>query len=771
VTLGIVFGVALSAGLVVYIPIYQEAVDDAQNIDRKLTVSDENPTIIYSGDKTHKILYRVAAIRRKVIDLNDPKYPKYLRYAIVAAEDRRFYDHKGVDPIGLGRVLFTAVRDRHVGSGGSTISMQLAKLMINGDARTPLRKLKDIATAQQIETLKSKDEILNLYANYAYYGEHAYGIERAAQVYFGKPAEKLTLGESAMLARSVRLPGRVNPIKTPDKMLNLRDYVLGVMREENWITPGEYDAGIREVPKVNKRPSYSAPLVSKDAGYFVDHVLAQLAHDFPDIDFKEGGYRIETNLNWALQQRTIQAVDDTLAQFKGQQVNDGAIVLMDPEGRILSEVGGPDYARRQYNVVTQGLGRQPGSAFKPIVYATALKSGRYTPYSTLSNAPIHRKDGRKWWNPQNASRRENARSYSMYTALAASINLPAIHTIDELTPHVVAKEAKEAFGIKTDLMPVASLALGSTAVKPLEMLEAYSVFTLGGNRAEPQPIARVIGPDGNVLREYGPVVHTAALDPKVAQQMDELLKGPVSRGGTAVGASVVPNARGKTGTTNDHKDAWFCGYSDGLTAVAWTGNTNFKSKSGGQLSMGSRVFGGTVAVKIWIDVMQAAHQLGLANGVKASPGARITVAAAPDEAPHPYRERHTDDDAIKNPITPVEPNPVDPVDGGAPDPASVEPPPVSDAGGDDPDKTPPPTEPPATSPPPVEATPVPVRPVSTKPTTRRSDPPKPRPVEQTEDVMICVDTGLRAGMYCPETVTRSFPKGRAPRGRCTIHHA
>ena len=745
----------VSAGLVIYIPIYQEAVDDASNIEKRLTVLDSNPTKILSADG--QILYSVAAVRRTVIDLTDPKYPSYVRYALVAAEDRRFFDHKGVDPMGLAR----AVWRRGAAGGGSTISMQLAKNLVNGDDRSLKRKLKDIATAQQIESLKSKDEILNLYANSSYFGEHAFGIERASEIYFNKTADKLTVGEAAMLARCVRLPGRVNPVKSLKKMLPLRDYVLNVMREEGWITEGQYEEGVQEVPRIYHGKSNGVRSIKLDAGYFVHHVLAQLAVDYPGVDFDAGGYTIQTTLSYALQKRAVRAVDDTLAEYRGDNVNDGAIVLMDASGRILAEVGGPSYAKRQYNVVTQGQGRQPGSSFKAIVYTTALKNGKLHPGDMISNAPIHKRINRHtWWSPQNASPRENASSYSLESAFALSVNRPAIHTIEDVGPKNVVAAAHDVFGIKSPLDPVDALALGVSSVKPVEMLEAYSVFMLGGDRVEPQPIVRVVGPDGEDMRPggYDPKIHKAVLDPKIAKEMDEVMKGPVQFG-TATYAQAVPNARGKTGTTNDHKDAWFCGYSDGLVAVAWTGNT---SKTGGQLSMGRSVFGGTVPVKIWTALMESAHGLNLAKGVRQTPGTTVSAAAAPDEEPVVKPVRADDDaDARPDPGAPkTKPDAPVTIDPGS-DPNAAPTAPTGDPNDPtkaDPDKTDPSKSSPPTTTPPDDPP---------KRTRRADSPPK---ATETEEVVVCVDTGLRANDYCPETVTRRFAKGRAPKKVCTLHH-
>ena len=748
--------------MAVYIPIFQEANDDAQNIERRLIVTDSYPSVIKSADGY--TLYSVAAVRRKVVHLEDPKYPPYVRYAIVAAEDRRFFDHKGVDPMGLARAVW------HHGSagGGSTISMQLAKNLVNGDDRSLKRKLKDIATAQQIESLKTKDEILNLYANSAYYGEHAFGIEMAAEIYFGKTADKLTVGEAAMLARCVRLPGRVNPVKSLKKMLPLRDYVLNVMREEGWITEGQYEEGIQEVPKVVHTRIQGQRTIKPDAGYFVHHVLAQMERDFPEVDLASGGYTVQTTLNYGLQKRAVHAVDATLDEYRGDRVNDGAVVIMDAQGRILAEVGGPDYTKRQYNVITQG-GRQSGSAFKAFVYTTAIKNGLLHRGDMISNAPIHKRINRHtWWNPQNASRRENNPSYSLETAFALSVNRPAIHTIENVGPKNVVAAAHDVFGIKSHLEAVDAQALGVSDVKPIEMLEAYSVFMLGGDRVEPQPIVRVVGPGGQEIRKYDPIVHRKVLDEKVAKDMDEVMKGPVQYG-TATYAQAVSDARGKTGTTNDHKDAWFCGYADGLAAVAWTGNT---SKSGGKLPMGSAVFGGTVPVKIWTAVMLAARDLKLDRGTSqhaAGPGTTVSASAAPDE--EPTRPDRSDDTARPDPDAP---KPTEPV---TVDPAPEDPPATDPSSGDgdgakraDPQGTETPkTDPPKTDPsktdPPVT---LPDDPPADSPPKRvkRAEGPK---EAATEEVVVCVDTGMLATDYCPETVHRKFAKGRAPHKRCTLH--
>lgn len=753
------FLLALSVVLVVYIPIYQEAADDTSNIEARLVVKDSNPTIVWSADGQK--LYTVSSIQRTVVDLRD--LPKYVGEALVAAEDRRFYDHKGVDPIGLLRVAFTTVRDRHAGQGGSTISMQLAKQMVTGDERTITRKLRQIATAQQIENLKTKEEILNLYANEVYYGQGAFGIERAAQVYFKKSAKKLTIAEAAMLARCVRQPSRVNPVKTLRRSLAERDYVLQVMRDENWITEGQYQQALREVPKLNPNPNGNRVQINGESGYFVQHALQQFEQDFPGVDYREGGYNIYTTLNYRLQKRAIAAVKQILAENRGHKVNDGAIVVMDGNGRIMAEVGGADYDKRQFNVITHGF-RQPGSAFKAFVYATGLRNGVLHPGSTLDNSPVNERNGDgTYYRPQNASRNENRSTYSLEDAFAYSVNRAAVHALKEIGPENVVAAARDVFGFKSKLHPYLSLALGTSEVSPLEMLEGYSVFMLGGDRVKPQPLARVVGPDGTELRRYDPVRYVGVLDPTVAKEMDRIMLGPVQYGTATWARDKVPNAHGKTGTTNDAKDAWFCGYSDGLIGVGWVGNS---SRKGSALAMSSSVFGGTVTVKIWTQVMQAAHNLGLAKGLPnapSSPTTSVTVSTAPAEPEvPPLHETPQDAGAPKSDpaSTPDETPTKDPI---VIEPASTTP--------DDP----PLQDPDVPQIDPTDQGLVPADQVDRKPARRdppRRDPPRrpSPPAEETVSVEICVDSGMKASMYCPETVIKQFPKRRAPRKICTIHH-
>jgi penicillin-binding protein 1A len=744
------------AGLFIWTPVYRQAVADATSIDSKLVVHSSDPSTIVASDGT--VLYRISMQRRNVVAIST--LPKYVRDAVVAAEDRRFYTHQGVDLTGLLRSTFLAVRDRRASQGASTIDMQLAKNLVNGDERSFDRKLRDIATAQQIDKLKSKDEILNLYMNEVYFGQGAWGIEAAAETYFGKHAAKLDIAEAAMLARCIRHPSRDNPIKDPKGSIDRRNYVLGVMRDENWIDETQYEKAVTEEPKIDRYTYQGVSWINPTAGYFVGHVLSVFHDDYPNIDLQEGGYRIETTLNYALQKKAVEAVASTLREHHAQAVTDAAIVVMDSQGRILAEQGGPGYEKNKFNIITQSHSLQPGSSFKPFVYATALKEGVVHMGEELSNEPIYEDRYGTPWEPRNNGKERIGGYVGMETAFASSINLPAIHTLQKVGAEKVVSYAHDTFGFeKSHIPPFESLALGTAEVYPLEMAKAYSVFMLRGDRVDPYPIDRIIAPDGEALKVYSPNKVSTGFDSEVCDDIDQLMRAVVEHG-TGTAALEVPDARGKTGTTQDAKDAWFCGYSDGILAVSWCGNMQTIHGTPHRLPMRSSVFGGTVTCGMWAQVMMKAHDLHLTH-VTPPPVEQDRVATR--AKPLPKR----DEDSVK-------------IDEDKPDEPDVAKPPKDDALTSEPGTPIPPpddqvVEKPKTKP---KKLPEPKKDDSNDP----SDAPKPKAVARSSEsrqasdedsdyvtVEICADTGMRAGKYCPETVARRYRKGTEPRQVCRLH--
>jgi len=718
-------------------------------LDEKLTELRAKPTVILSSDG--KELYSAQSEYREPIQ-SLKEVPKHVVDATLAAEDRRFYDHRGIDWVGVGRATVTNVREGRAAQGASTITMQLAKRLYTSPDRSFMRKMKDMALAVQIEQKMPKDEILRLYLNQVFYGAGAYGIGAAAKTYFGKELDELTIGEAALLARVVRRPSHENPFENLEKSIENRDVVLATMRSEGMISQSEYDAAIKETPKLLPKRFASGSHI-KRSPYFVNYVLDTLKRELPGVDITEGGYTIETTIDTDLDDFAQKAVRDIVRQYRRQRLTTGAFVVMDDEGKILAMIGGANYDNNEFNVISQGQ-RQPGSAFKPFVYATAFSMNVIGPRDSISNEPFYLDDpinGRKRW-PKNSNGKYGG-SLSVRTALASSYNVPAVRVCDMVTPQVAANYARDVFGFQSRIEPVLSMVLGSNAVSPLEMAQGYSVFMNYGDRATPICIKRIIGPNGEVVKEWEPELRRVNVDPRVWGEMDEILRAVVTSG-TGRRAQSVPDARGKTGTTSDNRDAWFCGYTNNLVGIGWVASER-KVNGRWQYDVMPGVFGGQVTIHMWTAVMkEAVRKFG-------------------------KKESHRPEDMERIPLAQRDPEPEPPLD---------EEPPIDDVTGGDP-PGPPPDMPPGTGTdpqidpvtglpydqvPPATTetrppTPTPrteTRPPSTRPEPRNEGPPPAREVM----VEICADSGQVATRYCPETVTRRMARENAPRGRCPLHN-
>lgn len=709
------------------------------------------PTRIMSRDG--KLLYSVQSEFREPVKYED--IPKHVRDAIVAAEDKRFFDHSGVDYWAMGRILVVGAKEGRLSQGGSTLTMQLAKRFYSEGERTFNRKLQDVALATTMERDMSKEQILTLYLNTMYFGERAYGIQAASEVYFGKKdLNDLTIAEAAMLARCVRRPSDVNPVRNLQASIDNRNTVLGIMRDEHMITQPEYDEGIAEKVKLAPRKDRVTSQLHR-APYFVDQVLGQLDDDFPDIDFKAGGYTVFTTLDTGLQAFAEKSVKAFLKKHADDKVNSACFVLMDKQGQILAEVGGRDYQKSQFNIVTQGL-LQPGSSFKAYLYSAALSTGAITMDTSLGNEPFEYDMGphAKPWIPKNSSSIENRYRTSVYAAFAGSYNVAAAHVMEMTGPQTVKAMATSVFGIKSLNRQGAhpSMALGAVEVHPLEMAQGYSVFMLHGDRATPYCINKVVGPDGSIVRSYAPRIFRNQLDPWVCEQMNELLHLVVT-GGTASQAlgDAMPNARGKTGTTSDNKDAWFCGYQDGLVGISWCGNMVVRKGQVFQLPMGSHMYGGTAPAYFWRDIMQYALKKGFGSKV---PDVKPAV------EPEPKDDEKQDETKVK--VIPPPDEVVDPsgTTGGDGAPITVPDPNATNGGADGGDGATPPVNPAGAPDSPS---------VHRDPPKRHDDPRRGEDNGDTVRVDICAESGMRATIYCPETVTRTFRKGSEPKKRCTIH--
>jgi len=687
-----------------------------------------------------QVLFTMAAEFREPIRITD--VPQIVKDATLAAEDRRFYEHQGIDPIAVGRQMFTNVRERRIAGGASTLTMQLAKRLAGDDDKTFRRKIDDMALAVLIERRYTKDEILEMYLNQVFYGSQAYGIQAAADVYFGKSLKKLTVAEAALLSRCVRLPSRENPFANPERAVMNRNVVLRVMRDDGKIDQATLEKALDEPLRLKPR-SRKGVSSNKVAPYFVDYVLDFIRRELPQVDFEQGGYRIETTINLKYQRAAEDAVEKLLREYRRSKVRTGAFLLMDRDGRILAMVGGGNYERNQFNMLTQGR-RQPGSSFKPLVYAMAFERGALSPMDRLSNDRFTwtNPDSGEVWAPKNSSGRYGG-MVTVQTAIAASLNMPAIRALERVGARPFVEYAHQVYGITSDLDPVLPLALGATALRPVELAQAYSVFMRLGDRVTPFGVTRVTAPDGGVVMEYLPNIRGNVMGRVSAESMDGLLRQVVvGTGGTARRAGVIVNARGKTGTTSDNRDAWFIGYTDQFLGLGWIANeVPGPRKVGWRYEpMSSRVFGGTVTIQMWTNVLRVAQKLSGEQPSKRSYSMKRAPVAPPTDA------------------TVVE-------DG-------TEDLPVADAG------TAPPTETPRDETPAEAGTSngnspdSPESPTPREPTRKPPEQPTSPPKENESlsvSVTVCADSNELANASCPEQVVSSFRRGTEPKRRCHLH--
>ena len=507
--------------------------------------------------------------------------PDYVPNAFIAIEDRRFYSHHGIDPLGITRALVADIFHRGAAQGGSTITQQLAKNLFLTQERTVSRKLQEIALAFWLEHKFSKTQILELYLNRVYFGAGAYGIEGAAQRYFGKSARHLTLAEAAMLAGLVQAPSRLAPNRNPQGAERRAAVVLANMVDLKMVAPGAAKLALAHPARAVKPPA--AGSVNYAADWVMDAVNDLIGKYDQDIV-------VDTTLNPALQGAAERALVDTL-DARGDKLNigDGALVAMTPDGALRALVGGRDYGQSQFNRAVDAK-RQPGSAFKPFVYLTALEHG-LTPDTVREDAPI----AVKGWRPENYERHYLG-PVTLRQALADSLNTVSVRLTLEFTPQAVVRTAYR-LGIASILEPNASIALGTSEVSPLELVSAYATFANGGIAVSPHVVERIRSADGTLYSRTAQPLGRI-VDARYVGMMNTMLRETLVSG-TARAANLPGwQAAGKTGTSQDFRDAWFIGYTSRLVAGIWLGNDdNTPTK---------HAVGGGVPVEIWSRFMRAA---------------------------------------------------------------------------------------------------------------------------------------------------------------------
>jgi len=543
--------------------------------------------------------------------------PDYVPNAFIAIEDRRFYSHRGIDPLGIARALVADVFRRGAAQGGSTITQQLAKNLFLTQERTVNRKLQEIVLALWLEHKFGKTQILELYLNRVYFGAGAYGIEGAAQRYFGKSARHLTLPEAAMLAGLVQAPSRLAPSHNLEGAQRRAALVIADMTELKMIAPSAAKLALAHPARAIKPPA--AGSVNYVADWVMDAVNDLIGKFDQDIT-------VETTIDPALQNAAEHALVDTLNQ-RGDKLNidEGALVAMTPDGVVRALVGGRDYGQSQFNRAVDAK-RQPGSSFKPFVYLTALEHG-LTPETVREDAPI----AVKGWRPENFER-QYLGPVTLRQALADSLNTVSVRLTLEFGPAAVVRTAYR-LGIASILEPNASIALGTSEVSPLELVTAYATFANGGLAVSPHVIERIRGADGKTLYDRSQQPLGRIVDARYVGMMNSMLHETLVSGTARAANFPGWQAAGKTGTSQDFRDAWFIGYTSHLVAGIWLGNDdNTPTK---------HAVGGGVPVEIWSRFMRAAHA-GVAPA--ALPGVgdnRWFSVPAPAPAPVPPAEVST----------------------------------------------------------------------------------------------------------------------------------
>lgn len=516
--------------------------------------------------------------------------PPYLPKAFVSIEDHRFYSHFGVDPMGLGRALVKNIVMRRTEQGGSTLTQQLAKNLFLTPERSLSRKAQEALLALWLERNYTKDQLLELYMNRVYFGSGAYGVEAASQKYFGKSARAVSLGEAAVLAGLVQSPSRLAPNRNPQGAAERAAIVLAKMVEHGAVTA--------EMAKLAKTNTAEARRRSRPgAGNYAADWIMDLLDDY--IGAIETDVTVKTTIDPRAQAMAERVVASNFDAKRGKlNVEQMALVSMSPDGAVRAMIGGRDYAESQFNRAVAAR-RQPGSSFKPFVYLTALEKG-LTPDTVREDGPVNIRG----WKPENYTH-EYFGNVTLQQALAMSLNTVAVKLNVEVGPRNVVRTAQR-LGIHSPLKANESLALGTSEVAPIEMASAYAAFANGGIGIIPHAIIEVKDGSGKVIYRRKAQTLGQVEDPATIGQLNRMMRETLVSG--TARKSDLPGhlAAGKTGTTQEHRDAWFVGYTGQLVTAVWVGNDDGEPMK--------KVSGSGLPAELWADFMKQAHQ-----GLRAAP--------------------------------------------------------------------------------------------------------------------------------------------------------
>ncbi len=538
--------------------------------------------------------------------------PPYVPNAVIAIEDRRFRMHFGIDPLGLVRAAYVNFTSGNLVQGGSTLTQQLAKNLFLEPDRTIKRKIQELVLAFWLEAEFSKDEIIEMYLNRVYFGAGAFGVDAAARRYFGKSARLLTVAEAATLAGLLKAPSRYSPTRNPDLAETRAQLVLAAMNQEGYITSQEATTALAAPATAVRRH------ITASENYAADYVMDVLPHFVGSFDTD---IIVDTTIDLSMQRAAENALRTAIADNRSKLgVSQGAIVTMDTAGAIRTLVGGADYGKSQFNRAAYAK-RQPGSAFKPFVYLAALEAG-LTPETVRQDQPIRFKG----WAPKNYTNKHYG-PVNLTQALSMSLNTVAARLVYEVGAKKVIHTAKR-LGVSSELKPNLSISLGTSEVTPLEIAGAYVPFSNGGYGVLPHIIRRIRTVDGKLLYSRKGDGPGRVMDRRHVGQMNRMMSETLMTGtGKKAQLADYRPAGGKTGTSQDFRDAWFIGYTGNLTTAVWLGNDDN--------SPTKKATGGSLPATVWKETMERSHKdIPVAN-LPGVPDAPVRVAAPVAKSPKP----------------------------------------------------------------------------------------------------------------------------------------
>lgn len=578
----IVFALGVALAGMIALKLYLMSLPPIKNLNK---LKPNIVTTFCAGDG--EVIKTFAAYTYSNVSLKE--VPDTLVKALIATEDKNFYSHPGYDLIGLGRSMVANLLAGHVVQGASTITQQLSRILFLSNEKTFTRKIKELQVAAQIEKTISKDEILEMYLNNVYLGSGAYGVKGAARIYFNKNLNQLTLPEMALIAGLPQAPSVYSPYNNKKLAMKRRNQVLLRMYKMRYIDKDTYEKAKASEIVLSNMPTMYA---TNKAPYFCDYVMKEMYKlGFTEDEIVNGGYKVITTLDYKAQVKANEAILKNLAAWGlTRDKNQAAVFSFSPiDGRILVYAGGKDYTKSQYDRVTQSS-RPSGSAFKPFIYTAAIEKG-YSPNDMIDDLPFRAGD----WTPKNYGNKYRG-PIPLYTALMVSSNVCTARLMEAVGVRAVIQLAR-VMGITTPIPYDYTISLGSNSVKLFEMTRAYGVFANGGFKVEPFAIERIESSRGTILYEAKKARSSKVLNLNTAATMTAIMKTVITNG-TGRAANIGKPAAGKTGTTDDSKDAYFIGFTPDVVTGVWVGNDD-NSQMGG-------ITGGTVPALIWKDVMSVA---------------------------------------------------------------------------------------------------------------------------------------------------------------------